>query len=397
VKILWVKSELLHPLDKGGRIRSFNMVKHLAKKNQVSYLCYADPVKEKAAIDELKKHVETLVTVEKTIHPKQSLGFYLDLLAALFSPHPYTVSNYTSPEMAKALKSMMAQEKFDTIICDFLTPSLNFDLETQQRSVLFQHNVEAQIWERHVKNQGNLLKKAYFYQEWKKLLKYEGEICRNFKTVIAVSREDRTWFEKKYQVKQAFDTPTGVDIDYFSPQSSELEKPGHIVFTGSMDWLPNEDAMLWFVSEMMPLLRKSLPQVQLSIVGRRPTAKVKRLALDHSDVVVTGGVEDVRPYMASASVFIVPIRIGGGTRLKIFEAMAMGKAVVSTQIGAEGLPVMDGEHLLFADSPGLFAEKVVQILNEKSLRQRLGKAAQEYVVKNYGWESVTQQFMEMLS
>ncbi|MHC4182839.1 MAG: glycosyltransferase, partial [Planctomycetota bacterium] len=369
MNILWVKTELLHPLDKGGRIRSFHIIKELAKKTKVTYLCYADPEKEKDAIEELARYVDTVLIVPKELKGKYSFGFYIDLLRSLLSPLPYTIRKYYSSSMAIYLKELLNNEDFDAIVCDFLAPSLNFDLNMRNRSLLFQHNVESQIWERNGRMQSNPVKKLLFYQEWKKLMRYEKRTCREFRMILAVSKEDREWFKNRFGVNRVLAIPTGVDTKYFRPSRNEVQK-GNIVFTGSMDWLPNEDAVIWFVKEVMPLIRKEIPSVKFTIAGRKPTLSVKRLALDYPDVEVTGDVEDIRPYMERASVFAVPIRIGSGTRLKIFEAMAMGKAVVSTTTGAEGLPVKNDEHLLLADSPEDFAGQINRLIEKRDLAKR---------------------------
>jgi sugar transferase (PEP-CTERM/EpsH1 system associated) len=395
MNILWVKTELLHPLDKGGRIRSFHIIKELAKKNKVTYLCYADPENEKDAVRELARYVDAVLTIPKKAREKYTFGFYLDILLSLVSPLPYTIRKYHSTAMVNYLKELVKNERFDAIVCDFLAPSLNFDLDMRNRSLLFQHNIESRIWERHVQMQSDFVKKMLFYQEWKKLIRYEKRTCREFRMVLAVSSDDRDWFKNHFAMSSVSAIPTGVDTKYFSPSRNDVQK-GNIVFTGSMDWLPNEDAVIWFVKEIMPLVRKKNPSIKFTIAGRRPTPSVRRLALDYPDVEVTGDVQDIRPYMEKASVFAVPIRIGGGTRLKIFEAMAMGKAVVSTTTGAEGLPVKDGEHLLLADSPGEFSEQINKLMDNDDFSKRLALSARRYVSDNYSWEKVSDIFLEAI-
>jgi len=188
---------------------------------------------------------------------------------------------------------------------------------------------------------------------------------------------------------------TGVDTTYFAPQPAPPDAPPQLVFTGSMDWIPNEDAMTFFCQDILPLIRAQRPDVQLSIVGRAPTPAVQRLA-DIPGVRVTGRVDDVRDYVGNAAVYIVPIRIGGGTRLKIYEAMGMAKAVVSTTIGAEGLPVTDGSDLLLADTAEHFASAVLQLLSDPARRVQLERAARELVVTRYDWSAVAGQLEDAL-
>jgi glycosyltransferase involved in cell wall biosynthesis len=189
--------------------------------------------------------------------------------------------------------------------------------------------------------------------------------------------------------------PTGVDVDYFQPMLVE-ELANSLVFTGSMDWLPNEDAILYFVDAILPLIKQQLPAVSLEVVGRSPSRKLQALAETEKSVRLTGWVEDIRPFVARGAACIVPLRIGGGTRLKIFEAMAMKKAVISTSVGAEGLPVSSGENILLADTPNDFADSVVSLLRDPSRRQRLGTAARTLVQENYSWPRVAETFARTL-
>jgi len=163
-----------------------------------------------------------------------------------------------------------------------------------------------------------------------------------------------------------------------------------------MDWLPNEDAMFYFANEIFPLIRQRVPDATLCIVGRKPSRRLQDLAARIPNIQMTGWVEDVRPYLAERAVSVVPLRIGGGTRLKIFEAMSMGKAVVSTSIGAEGLPVKNGEHLLLADDPASFAESTLRLLGNDSQRTQIGAAARHLVEENYSWVTVSEGFAEVV-
>jgi glycosyltransferase involved in cell wall biosynthesis len=193
-------------------------------------------------------------------------------------------------------------------------------------------------------------------------------------------------------VEYVFDVPTGVDIDFFKPTGKAPEEAHNIVFTGSMDWLPNQDAMRHFVEDIMPLIKSQVPDATLTVVGRNPPASLVQLSKEDSSLRVTGRVDDVRPYIECAGAYVVPIRIGGGTRLKIFEAMAMEKAVVSTTVGAEGLPVTDGVELLLRDEPSAFAEAVIRVLTDQSCAADLGRRAAANVRRNHGWAQVSERF-----
>lgn len=198
--------------------------------------------------------------------------------------------------------------------------------------------------------------------------------------------------ELDYGLPHAQDIPTGVDTEHFRPSGTIQPERFHLVFTGSMDWLPNHDAMLYFIQDILPLIRETIPDVRLTIVGRNPFPRLNELSRRDPRIVVTGRVDDVRPFMERAAAYVIPLRIGGGTRLKVFEAMAMEKPIVSTSIGVEGLPVRDGEHVLIADHPREFARCVLRVLKEEAFAARLAQQAAAYVRREFGWERVAQAF-----
>jgi glycosyltransferase involved in cell wall biosynthesis len=229
------------------------------------------------------------------------------------------------------------------------------------------------------------------------MLRFEGRTLARFDRVLAVSEADRDMFERLYPSAlrhPARVIPTGVDTSFFTAVPSAGDSRT-LVFTGSMDWLPNEDAMTWFCRDILPDVRAREPNTSLVIVGRAPTPAVQRLAGD-SGITVTGRVEDVRPYVNDSAVYVVPLRIGGGTRLKIFEAMAMGKAVVSTTVGAEGLPVTPGRDVLIADEPRQFADAIVALLRNVDLRRALERTARALVVERYDWSAVAGELEDAL-
>ena len=262
-------------------------------------------------------------------------------------------------------------------------------------TVLFQHNVEAMIWKRHYEVQANPAKKIYLSGQWRKSQAYERAVCRRFDQVVAVSREDEETMRSAYGVERVMDVPTGVNTEYFRPRGTERREPHNLVFTGSMDWLPNEDAIQFFTKEIMPRIKERVPDATLTVVGRNPYASLVELGKRDPSVIVTGRVEDVRPFMERAAAYIVPIRVGGGTRLKIYEAMAMEKPIVSTTVGAEGLPVEDSMHLTIVDTPAAFASAVVQVLTDEPFAHALGANAAQLVRAEFGWGRVAERFAEI--
>jgi len=209
------------------------------------------------------------------------------------------------------------------------------------------------------------------------------------------------YVQHRYQTLDALDVgnsvsgsdeiPTGVDTDFFSPNGTLVEASS-LVFTGSMDWLPNEDAILYFTKEILPIIKKEIPDITFDVVGRNPSTALKSKLLPHPEIKLLGRVDDVRPYMGRNCIYIIPLRIGGGTRIKVYEAMAMGKAIVSTSVGTEGLPVAHEENVVIADTPTDFAQSVIKLIRDKTAREKIEKSARCFVENNCSWQRAAQVF-----
>lgn len=385
MRILWLKADFLLPLDKGGKLRTWHLLRHLAKRHDVTFLSFSDRTSP-PDLERMREVAADTITVPRVDPPKGSGRFYLDASRHLLDPLPYAVGKYRSGVYRRALKALLQKRTFDVLVCDFLVPAVNLPRRIPCPAVLFTHNVESEIWRRHADTAANPVVRLLYRTQHRRMHLFEGHTLGRFDGVLAVSDADRETLTRLYPdaVREPIRVvPTGVDTEYFTPAVSAPHSRS-LVFTGSMDWLPNEDAMLYFCREVLPLVRAAEPDVTLSIVGRAPTPAVLALAAQ-AGVEVTGRVDDVRPFMADAAVYVVPLRIGGGTRLKIFEAMAMSKAVVSTTVGAEGLPVSGGEHLVVADDATTFAAEVVSLLRDVDRRRRLESAARTLVVAHYDW------------
>lgn len=399
MNILWLNAGLLLPLDKGGKLRTWHLMRHLARRHDVSYLSFIDPSQTPADLEGMREVASHLVTIPRTDSPKGSLRFYADAAGYLLDRVPYAVAKYRSADYRSDIDRLLRERRFDAVVCDFLPPVVNLPDSLPCPAILFTHNVEAEIWRRHSENATNPVARLLLRQQWGRMRAFERGALARFDLVLAVSDVDRQTFARLYP--DALKTPahvvqTGVDTNYFAPVTERPPRRSHLVFTGSMDWLPNEDGMQYFVREILPRIRQVEPETTLSIIGRSPTPAVKRLA-DVAGVEVTGRVDDVRPHIADGSIYVVPLRIGGGTRLKIFEAMAMGKAVVSTTVGAEGLPVTPGHDIVIADEPVRFAQAVVHLIRDDQLRRRIQTEARRLVVNRYDWSAVAQDFEDALA
>lgn len=390
MKLLWVKSGGLLPLNTGGKIRSFNLLKELARKHEITLFIF-DSAESTDANRELERYFAKVVWIPLQLPEKRGLAESLDYARNLFSAEPYTVAKYCKPFVGRALRELLRTQSFGILICDFLFSAGVIPWDWPLPKVLFTHNVEEQIWRRHFQVTRNPLWKAVAWREYRMLRAAERRYVRRAEHVLAVSENDRSFFSSYTDPATITVIPTGVDVDYFQPGTGP-EQPETLVFTGSMDWMPNEDAILYFVEAILPHLQREFPKIELRVVGRSPSKRLLNLGAELKQIRVTGSVKDIRPHVLDSAVYVIPLRIGGGTRIKIFEAMAMGKAVVSTSIGAEGLPVQHNENILLADEPAEFAQQVARLLRHAEERHRIGRAARTLVEQNYSWRSVVSAF-----
>ena len=390
MRILWLNSGLLLPLDKGGKLRSWHLLRHLAERHDVTYLGFSDPSNTPEDLDGMLEACDDLQTVERRDVPKGSPAFYLDAAKHLADPLPYAVAKYRSPAYRRRLAALLASASWDAVICDFLVPAVNMPAALPCPAVIFTHNVEAEIWRRHAETEQRPLRRLLLRAQWQRMLRFEGATLRRFDEILAVSDTDRDTFERLYAVprRTVRVIPTGVDTAYFAPQPHVRPDPFRLVFTGSMDWLPNEDGVLHFCREVLPRLRQAEPRISLAIVGRNPTPAIRRLAESSQGIEVTGRVDDVRPHVVAAALSIVPLRIGGGTRLKIYESMAMGRAVASTTVGAEGLPLTPGVHIALADEPAALSNEILRLLRDETARRAMEEAGLALVRQRYDWAAV---------
>jgi polysaccharide biosynthesis protein PslH len=393
LKYLILTPRGLFPADTGGKIRSSNLFRELAKVADTTIVSYQSAEDSPAALEEMRQCCTHLELVEwkevKTLSPQ----FFPKLAGNMFSNTPYNVAKYFTRDMEKRIKQLLAENHYDALICDFLQAALNVAHLEYQPKILFEHNVEAIIRQRQHQKANNPVLKSFLYWDWYRTHRFEKQTGDVFDHAIMVSDKDCETMASDYGIHSTSSIPLGVDVDYFS--SKERDVGGkNLVFTGSMDWLPNQDAITHYIDDVLPLLRKQEP-VTFWIVGRNPPPHISKLAELHDDVRVTGAVEDIRPYLEDAAVYVVPLRIGGGTRIKIFEAMAMNRAIVSTTIGAEGLPVTHGQDILLADTPEAQASATVELLRDQARRVSIADAGCKLVTENYTWGVAAQSFADI--
>jgi len=388
VRLIWVKVGGLWPVNTGGRIRSFHMLRELARRHQVTLLTTHAPPENPAELAAALPGCD-VVSVPWALAKRGSARFALALVRSWLSSLPVDLYKARVPALGRELARRLARGGVDLVVADFLLAAPNVGRAVAP-TVLFAHNVEHVIWQRMRDVEGRGWRRALLGLESRKMRRYEARACERARLTITVSDADRRLLAAAAPRARVQAVPTGVDVDYFAPDGV-AEIPGRLVFTGSMDWYPNEDGIADFIEDVLPRVRREIPAASLTVVGRNPSARL-RAAAAAADVEVTGLVDDVRPHMADAAVYIVPLRIGGGTRLKIFEALSMAKAVVSTTVGAEGLPLTPGRHFLRADEPAEFAAAVTSLLRDAARRRALGAEGRRLVEARYSWPKVVDEF-----
>jgi len=392
MKILWVCPFFLHPTERGSQIRTLGTLKELNKRHEIHFAALNDP-RNLEGPERSSEYSSRHFSAKHSAPARRSLGIIPQIAKSIVNPVPMAVFRYSSRELRREVAALIAAEHYDCIVCDFLPSAPN--LTDLGQCVLFQHNVETTVWQRHIEHSSSLLKKLFFQMQASKMESYERKICRKAKYVIAVSDIDASRMKRMFGIENVTTVPTGADVEYFAPPG-DAPHTSDIVFCGGMDGLPNVDAVVYFLSEVLPLIRNRIPGATFTIVGRSPDAGVLKAAQGLAGVCVTGTVEDVRPYLWGSTISIVPIRIGGGTRLKIYECMAAGVPIVSTTVGAEGLRYRDGEDIVLADDPVSFAAGCVRLLSDDAARHAIAHNALERAHREFSWEAVSREFEAIL-
>jgi glycosyltransferase involved in cell wall biosynthesis len=395
MRILWVKADKLLPVQNGGNIRTYHVLRFLSARHQLTFFSYYGGTPDPGYERELQRQLPGAVALCTGKRELSGAARGLDYLAHLRAQPPYAVSRFAHAKVQKQIQAWFRERRFDVAVCDFLDAAVNFPGSLSIPSVLFQHNVESEIWRRHVSTAGNPAKKLMYRREFRKMLRYERAAVCKFQHVIAVSENDRSLMTQWVDADRVTVVPTGVDLAEYRPDPAAAVPAPLITFVGAMDWEPNVDGVEYFCGEVWPSIKAEVPQARFRIVGRDPGRRVQKWASIEDSIEVTGRVPSVVEHLYQSAVVIVPLRIGGGTRLKIYEAMATAKAVVSTTVGAEGLDVHHGRDIVLADDARSFAQAVVMLLRDPVLRRRYEKAAAQTAAA-YGWPAIGERFSEVL-
>ena len=393
MKILWVKPGKLLPLDTGGKLRTYNILRQLDSGHELTYLSYYGGARDEQYERDIVDHLPGTLSMHTAAPDTTPVERYLDYLRRLPSRAPYAVSKFTARQVRETVSDWIRQQKFDVAVCDFLSSALNFPDHLATPSALFQHNVETVLWKRKAEFEVKTVDRIVSKIEYAKMVRFEPAQVRRFHHVIAVSEADRQAMSGMVDPSHISVVPTGVDLSKYEYDPQVEPNCPLVVYTGSMDWEANIDGVEFFCREIWPVVLRKVPNARFRIVGRDPHPRVKKLASD--SVEVTGTVPSIVPHLREAAVFVVPLRIGGGTRIKIYEGMATGKATVATSVGAEGLDVQHGRDILLEDDPKAFAEAIVTLLKDPGMRRRY-EAAAAATARKYDWSVIGQTFVGVL-
>jgi glycosyltransferase involved in cell wall biosynthesis len=385
VKVLVVDEEWPHPPDSGKRIRTWALLARLARSHEIALV---HPRRGEGTVDEAVARGAGIRSVPVDLPPirKRGLRFAWDLARNVFRRVPYMAMAHRSRAVERAVASEASTWKPDLVHVEWTPLVANVPPDVGVPVCVAAHNVEADLWERTVAAQPTFARRAYARLQWKKVARFERAALAAADSVIAVSDGDaariRTWTgQPRVSV-----VPNGVDAEAFRPDPGVAPDPDESVFVGSLDWRPNQDAVGWWLDEIWPTIRERRPSATFTVVGRRPPAWLEKRVGAAPGARLFGSVPDVRPHVRRAAVSVVPLRVGGGSRLKICEALALERPVVSTTVGAEGLDVGDG--VVLADSPSAFAEAVLRALADPAAARERAWRGRERVLRTHEWGAI---------
>lgn len=405
MKLLFLTPQLPFPPQQGTTIRNFNIIKQLASRHEIHLLSFG--TSQELGASPLREYCSRIEIAPPPVRTTLTRAY-----ETLSSPLPDMARRLHSPFLAQKLAAMLRQEKYDVIQIEGIEMAEAWRLETRgwnrakspvsslrsSISVFDDHNAEWVLqktaYETDVKNPRRWHGAFYSWIQWHKLAQFERKVCLEANRVVAVSAEDAQAIGSLDPRVEPVVIPNGVDVDFYVPSEEVCAKPladRSVVFTGKMDFRPNIDAAFWFANDILPALRNEIPLAHVLFVGQKPTPHVLALK-SRAGVQVTGWVPDTRPFIADAAVYAVPLRMGGGTRLKVLEAMAMGKAIVSTTRGVEGIASVDGRDVVIADTARDFAHAIAVLMRDKPRARELGGNARRLAEESYDWKMLIPQF-----
>lgn len=385
MNLLFLTPQLPYPPQQGTTIRNWGLIKHLAARHSVTLLSFAEA--GQAVAPELLAACERVLTAPA---PQRTRA---QRLHTLLSPHADLARRLWSPDFAHQLSSLLRDITFDVIQIEGLEMAAYLSALRPSSSVIVYdaHNAEYVIQRRALMNDLRQPVRwpaaLYSALQVPRLRAFETQVCGVAHAVSCVSAEDAAALQELVPTLAPAIIPNGIEVDEYTAVSGQPSAVSRLVFTGKMDYRPNVDAVLWFADEIWPRIRAVRPEVEFVVVGQKPTEALRALH-GRNGINITGWVEDARPHIAGAAVYVAPLRMGGGTRFKLLEAMALARPIVSTRLGAEGFAVALGREMMLADAPADFAEAVLVVLDDSARAEALGQAGLSFVRAGYDWSAI---------
>jgi len=396
MNITWLKADYLFPLDSGPKTRTYNLLKRVSRVHPVTYLGFS-PADRAIAESALAECASRRYLLDRPLPVTTGAAFYSRVAANILSSRPYFAQRNRSRGLRTEVVRLIQERKCDILVCDSLDMTLNVDFGLPAPKILFHPSIETSLWRQRYETAGDRVRRAYFNFETKRMATFEAEMCSRFDLVVVASEQDQEELRRGFGVRTPIEViPTGVDCDYFRPMERSVPVPKRLMFSGSMDLLSNVDQLLWFAAEIYPLIRRRHPDVSLEIVGRSPTSELRALERADRSIRVTGWVPDIRTHLQQADVYIVPLRVAGGVRVKLYEAMASRRPVVSTSYGSDGLQVAAGRDIVLADSAREFAEAVCALFEEPDRKEAIAEHGYRTVNEMCDWSVSAGKFVEVL-
>ncbi len=390
MKILFISHRIPYPPDKGDKIRSYNILRHLAENHDIYLASLIDDPQDLRSLSGLTPLLKDFHC--ETIHP-----FSKKILSsiALLRSKPISVLYFYSRKIQKWIDDLLDKSDIDVVFCyssptaEYLFRSRHYKTKLRQLPwIIDLVDVDSYKWEQYAERSSGFMRGVYNL-EARYLRKYEERIAGEFNRVLLATEAEKTLFSKRVSAANTEAIMNGVDTEYFlnSYQSGIPENGPVLAFVGAMDYYPNIDGVEWFVNSVFGQIRSVFPDVTFYIVGNRPTSSIRLMAQRHPGVKVTGYVEDIRPYLVRADVCVVPLRIARGIQNKVLEAMAMGKALVCTPQALEGIHAEHGRDVLTASDADAFASAVMQLLSDKNRIRELGTLARIFTEDHFSWKN----------
>lgn len=392
MNILWISHNVPYPPKTGVLQRNYNLVREASKIGNVYLLAIMQEgiLPGEYNIDEAKTELGKFCHKIEIIHiPSETskLAFYSLAIKSLITIDPLSVNSVKSAHMRRRIKQLCDENNFDIVHFDTIGLATYFKEASGSSRVLNHHNIESHLLQRRTEIEKNFLKRFYFWLEARKLKFFEAKVCPEFDINFTVSELDKDRLLEIAPDSKIDTIPNGVDVDFFSPEG-EKEVPGSMIMVSGMNWYPNRDAVLYMQEKIWPLISQSFPDISWVIIGASPPQKLVDLANDDPRVTVTGFVDDVRPYLRRAQIYLCPMRDGGGTRLKILDALSMGKPIVSTTIGYEGINITPEKNALLADTPAEFITQISRLIEDPDSGKKIGKEGRKFVIDEFSWDVI---------